>query len=133
MVENPNRQLGQQQAASGTPSSTAEVKAAISETRARLAARLTATADCVDAIFTRPTSEQAERRDGGLVGAAISTIAAVGRTQRAWSHARSTGLFRRAAVVAVATGIAVALAAKKRPKVVAIEPNESDSGTQAEG
>ena len=114
MVETPNRQLGHEQAASGTPSSTAEVKAAIRETRARLATRLTDTADCVDAIFTRPTIAQAERHDGGLVGAAINTIAAVGRTQRAWSHARSTGLFRTAAVVAVAAGIALTLAAKTR-------------------
>jgi hypothetical protein len=113
MVETPNRQLGPEQAATGTPSTT-EVKAVIRETRARLAARLTDTADRVDAIFARPTVAQAQPRDGGLVGAAISTIAAVGRTRRAWSQARSTGLFRRAAVAIVAAGIAGALAAKAR-------------------
>jgi hypothetical protein len=113
MVETPNPQLGHDQAASGTPS-TAEVKAAIRGTRARLAVRLTDTADRVDALFTHPTVAQAQPRDGGPVGAAISTIAAVGRIQRGWDHGRSTGLFRRAAVAAVAAGIALALAAKTR-------------------
>ena len=113
MVETPNRQLGHEQSAGSAPSSTVEVKAAIRETRARLAARLTGMADRVDALFARPAVAQ-ERRDAGVVGATINTIAAIGRTKRAWSRARSTGLVGRTAVVAVATGIALALAVKTR-------------------
>ncbi len=78
----------------------------------RLAARLTDTAERIDAMLTHPTVAQAE--GDGRVGAALHTIATVRRTARAWSHARDTGVFRRAAVVAVATGMALAVAAKTK-------------------
>jgi hypothetical protein len=114
MVETPDRQLGHGQASGRTPSSAAELKAAIRETRARLASRLIGTADRVEAIFTRPAIAPAERRGGGVVDFAITTIAAVGRTKRAWGHIKGPGSYRRAAVVAVAAGIGLALAVRAR-------------------
>jgi hypothetical protein len=114
MAETPNRELGHEEAAINAPSSTVEAKAAIRETRARLAMRLTGTADCVHAIFTHPTVAQMEPRAGGVIGSAINTIAAVGRTKRVWRDARSTGLLRRSAMVSVAAAVALVLAARKK-------------------
>ena len=61
MAETPNRELGHEDAAINAPSSPVVAKAAIRETRARLAVRLTATADRVHAIFTRPAVHRRSR------------------------------------------------------------------------
>ena len=65
MAETPNRHVGKKEVADRTSPSTAEMKAAIRETRVRLAARLARTADHVHVLFTAPASAQAETRDGG--------------------------------------------------------------------
>jgi hypothetical protein len=114
MAETRNWHLGKKQVADRTSLSTAEMKAAIRETRDRLATRLARTADHVQRLFTAPSSAQAEARDGGFIGGAINTIAVVGRTRRAWSDARRTGLLRRAAIGAATVAIAAALATKTR-------------------
>lgn len=114
MAETANGHLGKQQAADGTSPSTAEMKAAIRETRRRLAMRLADTADHVHLLFMMPSSVEAEARDGGLIGGAITTIAVVGRTKRAWSDARRAGVLRRAAIGAATVAIAAGLAAKAR-------------------
>jgi hypothetical protein len=114
MVETPNRELGHEEAAINAPSSTVEAKAAIRETRARLAMRLTGTADRVHAIFTRPAVAQTEPRARGVIGSAINTIAAVGRTKRVWRDARSSGLLRRSTIVAVVVAVALVLATRTK-------------------
>ena len=68
MAETPNRQLGKQQAVDAPSPSPAEMKAAIRETRVRLATRLARTADHVHILFTAPSSAQAEVRDRGFIG-----------------------------------------------------------------
>ena len=112
MAETANRCIGTKPAADGTSPSTADMKAAIRESRVRLATRLAQTSDHVHVLFRAPSSAQTEARDGGFIGGAIKSIAVVGRTTHAWNHARRTGLLRRAAIGAATVAIAAALARK---------------------
>ena len=112
MAETPNGRVAMEQTTDGTSPSTAEMQAAIRETRGRLAVRLARTADHVHLLFTTPSSAETEARDDGVVGGAIKTIAVAGRAKRVWSDARRTGLLRRAAIGAATVAIAAVLAAK---------------------
>jgi hypothetical protein len=117
MAEAANRRLGKEQAVDETPPSPADMKAAVRDTRLRLATRLTQTADHVRGLFTARSSAEAETcdgRDGGVIGGVIKTIAVVGRTKRAWSDARRNGVLRRAAIGAATLVIAGVIAAKTR-------------------
>ena len=113
MAEAPNARITLERPAGATPS-TAAMKAAIRETRDRLAAQLTQTADHVQFLFTTPSSVKTEAPVGGVVAGAIKAIAVAGRTRRVWTDARRTGLLRRAAIGGVIVGIAVLLAARTR-------------------
>ena len=90
------------------------MKAAIRETRVRLATELARTADHVHGLFTVPLSAQAEARDGGFINGAVKAIAVAGRTRRIWSDAKRTGVLRRAAIGVAALAIAAAVAAAHR-------------------
>jgi hypothetical protein len=94
----------------GATPSTAAMKVAIRETRDRLAAQLTQTADHVQLLFTTPSSVKTEAPVGGAVAGAIQAIAVAGRAARVWSDARNTGLLRRAAIGGVIAAIAVSIA-----------------------
>jgi hypothetical protein len=113
MAETANRDVAKAQVAGTTTPSTAEMKAAIRETRVRLATRLASTADHLHGLFTSPPSRQAEARREDLIGSAIRMLAVVGRTKRAWSDAKRTGL-PRAAFGAAAVAIAATLATATR-------------------
>ena len=82
----------------GTGPSTADVKAAIRETRQRPADHVTRTADHVHLIFTTPDSVEAEGPLGGAVAGAIKTIAVAGRARRIWTDAKRIRILRRAAI-----------------------------------
>jgi hypothetical protein len=99
-------------AGSAAPS-IADMKAAIGETRQRIAVQMARTADQVHLIFTTPASA-AESPRGGAAGSAIHVIAAAGRARRAWTNARQTGLLRRAAIGGVIAAVAAVLAFKAR-------------------
>jgi hypothetical protein len=116
MAESSNRQLSTQRTEDTTSPSTADVMAAIRETRVRLATRLTRTADHVHTLFSAPSSAAAETHDGDAIGRAAKAIAVVGRTRRAWDHAGRTGVLRRAAFGAMALAIAAVLVAKRRSR-----------------
>ena len=81
MGEAPNRRMTLDQT-TGTAPSTADVKAAIRETRRRLADHVARTADHVHPIFTTPDSVETESPVGGAVAGAIETIAVAGREAR---------------------------------------------------
>jgi hypothetical protein len=112
MAEAPNARVTLERPADITPS-TATVKAAIRETRNRLAAQVTQTADHVHLLFT-PSAVETETPVGGAVAGAIKAIAVAGRTRRIWTDARRTGLLRRAAIGGVIVGVAALLAARIR-------------------
>ena len=114
MAEAPNGRITLERPASGMGSSTADMKAAIDETRQRLAAQLALTADRVHLIFTSPASAETEAPEGGVVAGAMKTITVAGRAARVWSDARKAGLLRRAAIGGVVVGIAAALATRTR-------------------
>ena len=88
MAETPNGRVAMEPTTDRTSPSTEEMKAAIRETRNRLAVRLARTADHVHVLFTTPSSVETEARDGGVVGGAIRTIGVAGRAKRVWSDAR---------------------------------------------
>ena len=113
MAEAPNGRITVERPA-GTAPSTAAMKAAIRETRNRLAAQVAQTADHVHLLFTTPSSVDTEAPVGGVVAGAIKAIAVAGRTRRVWTDARRTGLLRRAAIGGVIVGIAALLAARTR-------------------
>jgi hypothetical protein len=113
MAESSDRQLSSPPTDAASPS-TAEMMAAIRETRLRLATRLTRTADHVHMLFSAPSTADREADDGGAIDRAAKTIAIVGRTKRAWDHARRTGVLRRGTVGAMALAIAAVLVAKRR-------------------
>ena len=96
----------------GAPASTAEAKAAVRETRSRLAVRLARTADHVQRLLTVPSSAGTAARDRGVVGGVTRTIAVAGRASRAWNDAKKAGLVRRTAIAGVLVAIGVALAAR---------------------
>jgi hypothetical protein len=112
MAEAPNGRITLERPA-GTAPSTADMKAAIRETRNRLAAQVAQTADHVHLLFT-PASVKTEAPVGGVVAGAIKAIAVAGRARRVWTDARSTGLLRRAAIGGGIVGIAALLAARTR-------------------
>jgi hypothetical protein len=114
MAEASNGRVATEETIDRTSPSTAEMKAAIRETRGRLAVRLARTADHVHLLFTNPSSAEADARDSGVVGGAVKTIAVAGRAKRVWSDARRTGLLRRAAIGGVTVAIAAALATRTR-------------------
>ena len=93
---------------------TAAMKAAIRETRNRLAAQVAQTADHVHLLFTTPSSVETEAPVGGVVAGAIKAIAVAGRARRVWTDARRTGLLRRAAIGGVIVAIAAVLATRTR-------------------
>jgi hypothetical protein len=90
------------------------MKAAIRETRNRLAAQVAQTADHVHLLFTTPSAVHTEAPAGGVVAGAIKAIAVAGRTGRIWTDVRRTGLLRRAAIGGVIAGVAALLAARTR-------------------
>ena len=98
----------------GTAPSMANLKAAIRETRQKLADHVALTADHVQLIFTTPDSVEAEAPVGGAVAGAIKTIAVAGRVRRVWADAKRMGLLRRAAICGVMVVIGAALAAWTR-------------------
>ena len=113
MAEAPNGRITLERPA-GTAPSTAAMKAAIRETRNRLAAQVTQTADHVHLLFTTPASVKTEAPVGGVVAGAMKAIAVAGRARRVWTDTRSTGLLRRAAIGGGIVGIAALLAARTR-------------------
>ena len=113
MAEAPNGRITLERPA-GTAPSTAAMKAAIRETRNRLAAQVTQTADHVHLLFTTPSSVETEAPVGGVVAGAIKAIAVAGRARRVWTDARRTGLLRRAAIGGAIVAIAALLAARTR-------------------
>jgi hypothetical protein len=114
MAETSNRRLSEPQGAGTTSPSMTEMKAAIGETRGRLALGLTRTADHVHVLFSAAAPTPAESRDHGLIGGAATAIVIAGRTRRAWGDARRTGLLRRVAIGAATVALAVAFAAYRR-------------------
>ena len=114
MVETANRQLATPHAAGMTPQSTAEVVTAIRETRLRLGARLTQTADRVHQVFAAPSTATAEPSGAGVIDGAVRAIAVAGRTKRAWDDAKRSGVIRRAAIGAAVVAIAAVLVVKRR-------------------
>ena len=98
----------------GIAPSTADVKAAIRETRQKLADHVALTADHIHLIFTTPGSVETEAPVGGAVAAAIKTITVAGRARRVWAGAKRIGLLRRAAVGGVMVVIGAALVAWTR-------------------
>jgi hypothetical protein len=108
------RRLGTRRANGTTPPSTAQVMAAIRETRGRLETQLARTAHHVHTLFTTPSSEHVETRDKGVIAGAVKAIAVAGRTKRAWNDARRTGALRRASIGAAALAIAAVLIARRR-------------------
>jgi hypothetical protein len=113
MAEAPNGRITLEQPA-GTAPSTAAMKAAIRETRNRLAAQVAQTADHVHLLFTTPSFVKTEAPVGGVVAGAIKAIAVAGRARRVWADASRRGLLRRAAFGGVAVAIAAALATRTR-------------------
>ena len=93
----------------GTAPSTADVKAAIRETRQRLADRVALTGDHVHLIFTTPGFIETEAPVGGAVAGAIKTIAVAGRARRVWMDAKGMGGLRRAAIGGMIVVIGAAL------------------------
>jgi hypothetical protein len=114
MAETTNRHLAAEQATISISRSIAEMKAAIRETRSRLAVRLAQTADHAHLLFTSPSTAETETRNPGVIGSAAKTIAVAGRAKRIWSDAKRTGLLRRAALGSVTVAIAAALATRPR-------------------
>jgi hypothetical protein len=111
MAEAPDGRIVIAQTIDGAePTSTAAMKAAIRETRGRLAARFTRTADHVHVLFTAPAFAGKEASNGDVLGAAVTTIAVAGRARRAWSDVRNTGLLRRGAIGGVTLAVAAVLA-----------------------
>jgi hypothetical protein len=94
--------------------SAADMKAAIHETRSRLAVRLAETANHVHLLYAAPFAIETEPPASGALGRAIKTIAAAGRARRAWTEARRTGLLRRAVLGAVTMAVAAALATRRQ-------------------
>ena len=95
MAEAPNGRITLERPADGTSPFPADMKAAIRETRNRLAAQVAQTADHVHLLFTTPASVKTEAPVGGVVAGAIKAIAVAGRARRVWTDARRTGLLRR--------------------------------------
>ena len=114
MAETPDRPVGKQQRPDTPSPTTTEMRAAICETRVRLATRLTRTADHVHVLFSAPSSAQVGSRDRGVIGGAVKAIAVAGRTRRAWSHAKRTGVLRRAAIGAATVVMVAGFAAYRR-------------------
>ena len=65
------------------------------------------------AMVTHRTA-QTEPCVEGVVDGAINTIAAVGRTRRAWQDARNTGFLQRLGILIVMAGVAFAFAARTK-------------------
>lgn len=114
MAEAPDRRIAMDRPTDATAPSAADIKAAIRETRNRLAAQVGRTADHVHLIFTTPASVETEAPLGGAVAGAIKTIAVAGRVTRVWTDARQTGLLRRAAIGGVIVAMAAAVATRTR-------------------
>ena len=114
MAEAPNGRVAMDRPTNTASPSVADMKAAIRETRNRLAAQVTQTADHVHLLFTAPSSVDREAPVAGVVAGAIKAIAVVGRTRRVWTDARRTGLLRRAAIGGAIVGIAALLAVRTR-------------------
>jgi hypothetical protein len=113
MGEAPNGRMTLDQT-TGTAPSTADVKAAIRETRQRLADHLTRTAAHVHLIFTNPDSVETEPPVSGAVAGAIKTIAVAGRARRVWADAKRMGVLRRQRSAGVLVVIGAALVAWTR-------------------
>ena len=111
MAEAPNGRITLERPAVTAPS-TAAMKAAIRETRNRLAAQVAQTADHVHLLCTTPSSVKTEAPVGGVVAGAMKAIAVAGRTKRVWTGARRTGLLSRAAIGVGIVAIAAVLAAR---------------------
>jgi hypothetical protein len=90
------------------------MRAAIRDTRGRLAEQFARTADHVHLLFETPPAGDTEAPAGGVVAGAIRTIAFAGRVKRVWSGAGRTGFLRLAAISGVTVAIAAALATRTR-------------------
>ena len=115
MAEAPNGRMTFERPA-GTASSTADMRAAIRETRQRLADQVARTADHVHLMFTTPGSENTEAPEGGAIAGALKTIAVAGRARRVWMDARRMGLLRRAAIGGMIVVIGAALVSARRTR-----------------
>lgn len=91
-----------------TTRSPAVLKAAIRETRLRLAENVALTVEHVRVVLTPPGSET-EAPAGRAVAGALRTIAAAGHAKRLWADAKRLGLLRRVALGAGAVVIGAAL------------------------
>ena len=100
----------------GTAPSTADMKAAIRETRQRLADHVARTADHVHLMFTTPGAVLTEVPDGGAIAGALKTIAVAGRARRIWMDARRMGLLRGAAIGGMIVVIGAALVSARRTR-----------------
>ena len=114
MAEAANRRITLGRPLSDTAPFTADMKAAIRETRHRLAVQVAQTADHIHLIFTTSASDEAEAPMRGAVAGAIKTIAIAGWATRVWTEARRTGLLRRAAIGGAIVAIAAGLATRSR-------------------
>ena len=114
MAEGPSRRVEVGRPAESLPPSTTDMKAAIQDTRTRLALRLAQTAEHVHLLYTAPCSVETQPPMGGVLAHAITTIAAAGRAKRLWTDAKKTGVRRRAVIAAVTVTVAVALATHGR-------------------
>jgi hypothetical protein len=114
MAEAPNGRIAMDRRIDPTSSSVADMKAAIRETRDRLARYVAGTADRVHLRFAAPSSVETHGPVGGVVAGAINMIALAGRASRAWTDARRTGLLHRGAIGGVMVAIAAVLAMKTR-------------------
>ena len=113
MAEAANERVTLERPAATAPS-TAAMKAAIRETRNRLAAQVAQRADHVHLLFTTPDSVKAEAPVGGVVAGAIKAIAVAGRVRRVWADASRTGVLRRTAIGGESLAIAAVLATRTR-------------------
>ena len=101
---------------SGAAPSTADMKAAIRETRQRLTAQVARTADHVHLMFTTPGAVHTAAPEGGAIAGALKTIAIAGRARRIWMDARSMGLLRGAAIGGMIVVIGAALVSTRRTR-----------------
>jgi hypothetical protein len=98
--------------------SPATLKAAIRETRGRIASRLDDTTERLAALFIAPSENGGAPREPGIVGLIATSVATAGRTRRAWMYAKSSGLVTKttaaAALIGVVSIVAVVRSRRKR-------------------
>jgi hypothetical protein len=118
MAEAPDRQLtAVDTAATRRRSPTIpEVQADMRETRERLAVEIARTTDRLDSLFRRPSESGSEDppQETGVLGIAVGSIAAFHKTKRAWEHAKSDRVVRKASLAAAVIAVAALVAVGRR-------------------